>query len=104
MPPIFVETFKNRPLSTWPLLNNSTLPDSLTGDVIIVGYSDQEAKLAISHSNISTQAFMAAHVENGSKRGDQDIPPFYFPAPHVSGPDVVFYIKINGSLYPVFVQ
>lgn len=47
---------------------------------------------------------MKAHVENGSKRGEQDIPPFCFPAPHVSGPDIVFYIKINKSVYPVFVQ
>ncbi|KAF9128243.1 hypothetical protein BG015_004374 [Linnemannia schmuckeri] len=47
---------------------------------------------------------MKAHVENGSKREDQDIPPFYFPSPHVSGPDIVFYVKINGSIYPVFAQ
>ncbi|KAG0367631.1 hypothetical protein BGX24_003146 [Mortierella sp. AD032] len=33
-----------------------------------------------------------------------DIPPFYFPAPHISGPDIVFYININGNVYPVFVQ
>ncbi|KAF9346583.1 hypothetical protein BGX26_001887 [Mortierella sp. AD094] len=79
MPPVFIETFKNRPLSSWPLLNNNTLPDSLAD-------------------------FMKAHVENRSKRGDQDIPPFYFPAPHVSGPDIVFYIKINDRVYPVFVQ
>ncbi|KAG0360950.1 hypothetical protein BGX24_005470, partial [Mortierella sp. AD032] len=47
---------------------------------------------------------MEAHVKNGSKREDQDIPPFYFPAPHISEPDIVFYVKINGNVYPVFVQ
>lgn len=47
---------------------------------------------------------MKARVENGSKRGEQDIPPFYFLAPRVSGSDIVFYIKINESVYPVFVQ
>jgi len=47
---------------------------------------------------------MKAHVENGSKQGDQDIPPFYFPAPHVSGPDIVFFVRINGNIYPCFVQ
>ncbi|KAG0197705.1 hypothetical protein BGX33_000396 [Mortierella sp. NVP41] len=47
---------------------------------------------------------MKAHVENNSKQGDQDIPPFYFPAPHVSGPDVIFFVKINGNMYPCFVQ
>ncbi|KAF8924145.1 hypothetical protein BGZ47_004184, partial [Haplosporangium gracile] len=104
MPPVFVETFKNRPLSSWPLLANNTFPESLAGDVTIVGYTDQQSKLAISHKNITTHAFMEAHVKNGSKREAQDIPPFYFPAPHISGPDIVFYVKINGNVCPVFVQ
>ncbi|KAG0085861.1 hypothetical protein BGZ93_000424 [Podila epicladia] len=47
---------------------------------------------------------MKAHVENGSKQGDQDVPPFYFPAPHVSGPDIVFFVRINGNVYPCFAQ
>ncbi|KFH66154.1 hypothetical protein MVEG_08255 [Podila verticillata NRRL 6337] len=47
---------------------------------------------------------MKVHVENGSKRGEQDISPFCIPAPHVSGPGIVFYIKINKSVYPVFIQ
>ncbi|KAF9088197.1 Receptor-interacting serine/threonine-protein kinase 3 [Mortierella sp. AD031] len=47
---------------------------------------------------------MKAHVENNSKQGDQDIPPFYFPAPQVSGPGIVFFVKINGNIYPCFVQ
>ncbi|KAH7054853.1 hypothetical protein BKA57DRAFT_524301 [Linnemannia elongata] len=68
MPPVFVETFKSRPLSSWPLLSNTSLPDQLTGD------------------------------------GDQDVPPFYFPTPHVSGPDVIFFVKIGGNMYPCFVQ
>ncbi|KAG0286711.1 hypothetical protein BGZ97_007332, partial [Linnemannia gamsii] len=54
--------------------------------------------------NITTHAFMEAHVNNGSKREDQDVTPFYFPVPHISGPDIVFYVKINGNIYPVFVQ
>ncbi|KAF8927104.1 hypothetical protein BGZ47_002336 [Haplosporangium gracile] len=104
MPPVFVEAFKNRPLSSWPLLTNTSLPDQLTGDVTIVGYDDLQPKLAISHKNITTQRFMKAHVENNSKQDVQDIPPFYFPAPHVSGPDIIFFVKINELLYPVFVQ
>ncbi|KAF9082713.1 hypothetical protein BGX29_003655, partial [Mortierella sp. GBA35] len=47
---------------------------------------------------------MKAHVENNSKQEDQDIPPFYFPAPHVSGPDIIFFVKINGNIYPCFIQ
>ncbi|KAI9235018.1 MAG: hypothetical protein BYD32DRAFT_422187 [Podila humilis] len=47
---------------------------------------------------------MKAHVENDSKQGNQDIPPFYFPAPHISGPDIVFFVRINEKVYPCFVQ
>ncbi|KAF8924360.1 hypothetical protein BGZ52_008313, partial [Haplosporangium bisporale] len=73
-------------------------------DVTIVGYDEQQPKLAASHRNLTTLQFMKAHVENGSKQGDQDIPSFYFPAPHVSGPDIVFFVRINGNIYPCFVQ
>ncbi|KAG0272672.1 hypothetical protein BGZ95_011551 [Linnemannia exigua] len=61
------------------------------------------AERAMLHSD-NPSHFMKAHVENNSKLGDQSIPPFYFPAPYVSGPDIVFYVKINGNVYPVFVQ
>ncbi|KAF9344576.1 hypothetical protein BGX26_004218, partial [Mortierella sp. AD094] len=71
--------------------------NSLAGDVTIVGYSEQQPKLAASHRNLTTQQFMKAHVEIGSKQGDQDIPPFYFLAPHVSGPDIVFLSGSTGS-------
>ncbi|KAG0011229.1 hypothetical protein BGZ81_002335 [Podila clonocystis] len=82
---------------------NRTLLASLAGDETRVGYSEQESKLAISHKNTATHDCTKAHV-NRSKREDQDVPPFYFPAPHVSGPDIVFYVKISGNVYPVFVQ
>ncbi|KAF9981364.1 hypothetical protein BGZ75_007369 [Mortierella antarctica] len=104
MPPVFIETFKKLPLSSWPLLANHTLPKSLAGNVTIVGYVDQQSKLSISHKSITTHDFMEAHVKNGSMRKDQDVPPFYFPAPYVSGPDIVFYVKIAGNIFPVFVQ
>ena len=104
MPPIFVEIFKTQPISSWPLLGNSTLPDSVAGDVTIIGYNEQESKLAISHSTIITQEFMEAHIKNGSKHGIQDIPPFNIPTSHISGPDIVFYVKIYGNFYPCFEQ
>ncbi|KAF9582305.1 hypothetical protein BGW38_000383 [Lunasporangiospora selenospora] len=94
IPAIFIETQKNHPLSSWPLLANNTLPESLAGDVTIVGYTDQQLKLAISHMNIKTHAFIGTRQEQ-SKRDDQGIPPFYFPAPHISRPEIVFYIKID---------
>ncbi|KAG0061775.1 hypothetical protein BGZ92_006353, partial [Podila epicladia] len=104
MPPVFIETFKSRPLSSWPLLTNFSLPHQLTGEVAIVGYDEQQPKLAASDRNLTTQQFMKAHVEINSKQGDQDVPPFYFPAPHVSGPDIVFFVRINDNIYPCFVQ
>ncbi|KAG0325099.1 hypothetical protein BGZ99_001065 [Dissophora globulifera] len=104
MPSIFVQTFKTRPLSSWPLLIKKPLPELLKGDVAIVGYNEQEPRLAISYKRIAMEDFMKAHVQDNSKRGDQDVPPFYFPAPQVSGPDIIFYIRIKGKLIPVFVQ
>jgi len=104
MPPIFVGTFNTRPLSSWPLLGKSTLPDSLAGDVTTIGYNEQESKLAISHSTITTQEFMETHVKNESKHRIQDIPPFNIPTPHISGADIVFYVKINGNFHPCFEQ
>ncbi len=47
---------------------------------------------------------MKAHVENNSKQDGEDVPPFYFPAPHVSGPDIIFFIKVKVNVTPVFVQ
>ncbi|KAF9153552.1 hypothetical protein BGX20_004877, partial [Mortierella sp. AD010] len=104
MPAVFVETFKNRPFSSWPLLPNNSIPEQLSGNVTIVGYNEQDPRLAISHKDITTQAFMEAHVQSSSKQGDNAIPPFYFPAPHISGPDVIFFAQINGQHFPVFVQ
>ncbi|KAG9062130.1 hypothetical protein KI688_006462 [Linnemannia hyalina] len=40
------------------------------------------------------------HVENNSKQGDRDIPPFYFPAPHVSGPDIIFLSRSTIAYAP----
>ncbi|KAF9176476.1 hypothetical protein BGZ50_000587, partial [Haplosporangium sp. Z 11] len=104
MPPVFVETFKKLPLSSWPLLTKDSLPERLVGHVAIVGYNEQESKLVISHRTITMQDFMKAHVKNNSKLGHQDVPPFYFPAPQVSGPDIIFFVRIKDEIYPVFVQ
>ncbi|KAF9087943.1 hypothetical protein BGX27_002834, partial [Mortierella sp. AM989] len=97
-------SLKAKPLSSWPLLDDMSLPGQLVGDVSIVGHHDDQAKLAISHRSITTQQFMNAHVEDYSKLDGQEIPPFYFPAPHVSGPDLIFFIRINETVYPTFVQ
>ncbi|KAF9090038.1 hypothetical protein BGX27_002357 [Mortierella sp. AM989] len=59
---------------------------------------------AINHKDITTQAFMEAHTRGSSKQGDKVIPPFYFPAPYVSGPDIIFFVQINTEYFPLFVQ
>ncbi|KAG0279026.1 H(+)-transporting V1 sector ATPase subunit A [Linnemannia gamsii] len=98
MPPVFVETFKSRPLLSWPLLTKTSLPDQLVGDVTIVGYDEQQPKLVVSYRNLTTQQFMKAHVEHGSKQGDQDIPPFYFPDPQLKLRQVLVASDVEKAL------
>ncbi|KAF9429272.1 hypothetical protein BGZ76_001560, partial [Entomortierella beljakovae] len=103
MPAVFVETFKHRPFQTWPL--DKSISEQPAGDVVIVGYNEEEPKLAINYKDITMQEFMEAHIQGSSKQGDNTIPPFYFPAPLVSGPDIIFIVQINGEKkIPVFVQ
>ncbi|KAG0368308.1 hypothetical protein BGZ54_002222 [Gamsiella multidivaricata] len=104
MPALFVETFKDRPLSSWRLLPNDSIPDLLAGQVMIVGYNEKDPQLGIPYSYITTTEFMKAHFKHNSKRGDKAIPPFYFPSPQVSGPDIIFFVQVNGQYFPVFVQ
>ncbi|KAF9897364.1 hypothetical protein BX616_005729, partial [Lobosporangium transversale] len=103
MPPVFIETFRTMPLSKWPLPSGNSIPEELRGDVTIVGYNKQE-QLAITYHDISTHGFMEAHVNGNSMRGDKSIPPFYFPSPRVSGPDIIFIVSVNGKKIPIFVQ
>ncbi|KAF9282211.1 hypothetical protein BGZ74_002189, partial [Mortierella antarctica] len=48
--------------------------------------------------------FLEAHYSHNSRIGDSTVPPFYYPESSPSGPDIVFVLRINGQLYPVFVQ
>ncbi|KAF9312447.1 hypothetical protein BG003_006268 [Podila horticola] len=48
--------------------------------------------------------FLEAHYKHGSRRGDSTVPPFYYPEASPSGPDIVFVLRIDDQLYPVFVQ
>ncbi|KAI7822679.1 hypothetical protein BC939DRAFT_493455 [Gamsiella multidivaricata] len=98
MPAVFVETFKDRPLSSWRLLPNDSIPDLLAGQVTIVGYNEKDPKLGISYRSITTEEFMKAHVKHNSKQGDKAIPPFHFPDPQVSDPDVIFFIQSTDSI------
>ncbi|KAG0219493.1 hypothetical protein BGX31_011294 [Mortierella sp. GBA43] len=54
---------------------------------------------------MSMGEFMDAHVNNHSTRNNIPVAPFFFPKIKPSGPDMVFFIRINGrKLVPVFVQ
>ncbi|KFH61874.1 hypothetical protein MVEG_12303 [Podila verticillata NRRL 6337] len=57
-----------------------------------------------SHSTVTAQEFMETHIKDESKHRIQDIPPFNIPTPHISGPDIVFYVQINGNFHPCFEQ
>ncbi|KAI1290548.1 hypothetical protein EDD11_009178, partial [Mortierella claussenii] len=81
-----------------------TLSGQLAGHVTIVGHNELEPKLAISDGSITTQEFMKAHVKDNSSRLGEDVPPFYFPAARVSGPDIIFFVRINDEVLPCFVQ
>ncbi|KAG0277069.1 hypothetical protein BGZ97_009969, partial [Linnemannia gamsii] len=49
--------------------------------------------------------FMDAHVNHQSTRNNKPVAPFFFPKPKPSGPDLLFFIRINGrGMVPVFVQ
>ncbi|KAF9386563.1 hypothetical protein CPC16_007477, partial [Podila verticillata] len=54
---------------------------------------------------MSMETFMDAHVNHRSVLNDKPIPTFFFPKAKPSGPDLVFFIRIDGCrTVPVFVQ
>ncbi|KAG0286395.1 hypothetical protein BGZ97_007453 [Linnemannia gamsii] len=48
--------------------------------------------------------FLEAHYRNDSRKDGCVVPPFFYPELSPSGPDIVFVLRINNDLYPVFVQ
>ncbi|KAG0196309.1 hypothetical protein BGX33_001785 [Mortierella sp. NVP41] len=54
---------------------------------------------------MSMEEFMDAHVNHGSTRNNMPVAPFFFPKSKPSGPDLVFFIRIDDArLVPDFVQ
>ncbi|KAF9136606.1 hypothetical protein BGX30_011030, partial [Mortierella sp. GBA39] len=102
---VFIETFKTGTLSDWPhepsILSQSA---KLAGTAVIVGLDEQGFQRGISHKYISMKSFMHAHVHSGSMRNGRAVPPFFFPNANLLGPDIVFCIRVNEQLFPVFVQ
>ncbi|KAG9063839.1 hypothetical protein KI688_003951 [Linnemannia hyalina] len=102
---VLIEAFKTRAFSEWPheppILSQYA---NLAGTVVIVGLYEQELQRGISHEHISMEEFMDAHVHNNSMRSDQTVPTFFFPKAKPSGPDIVFYIRVQAAIIPFFVQ
>lgn len=78
---------------------------ALVGKVEIVGWKEPGLEQGTTHAVMSMEEFMDAHVNNKSIRNGTPIAPFFFPKSKPSGPDLVFFIRIDGiRLVSVFVQ
>ncbi|KAG0044704.1 hypothetical protein BGZ83_010081 [Gryganskiella cystojenkinii] len=87
-----------------PTFEPVTFPKHLfTHRATIIGWEGYE--WGARHNNTLTMHdFMEAHYTNGSRKGDYEVPPFYYPGLSPSGPGIVFVLRFNKELYPVFVQ
>ncbi|KAF9282087.1 hypothetical protein BGZ68_006213 [Mortierella alpina] len=103
---VFSETFNKRPLSEWPHEPAiSEMCPALVGNVEIVGWREPGLEQGTMHAMMSMEEFMDAHVNHGSIRNKMPVAPFFFPKSKPSGPDLVFFIRIDGSrVIPIFVQ
>ncbi|KAF9916671.1 hypothetical protein FBU30_001209 [Linnemannia zychae] len=103
---VFSETFNTLPLSKWSHQPPITeMCPAFVGKVEIVGWKEPGLNQGTTHSMMSMEEFMDAHVNHGSTSSKIPVAPFYFPKSNPSGPDLVFIIQIDGTrLIPVFVQ
>ncbi|KAG0216205.1 hypothetical protein BGX31_000650, partial [Mortierella sp. GBA43] len=73
--------------------------------VEIVGWKEPGLEQGTTHAMMSMEEFMDAHVNHESTRNNMPVAPFFFRKSKPSGPDLVFFIRIDGArLVPVFVQ
>lgn len=96
MKSVFSETFNTRPLSEWPHHPPiSEMCEALVGKVEIVGWRDPGLEQGMTHKNMSMEEFMDAHVNHQLTRNNKAVTPFFFPKSKPSGPDMVFFIRID---------
>lgn len=77
----------------------------LVDKVEIVGWRELGLEPGTTHAMMSMEEFMNAHVHHWSTRNNMPVAPFFFPKSKPSGPDLVFFIRIDGArLVPVLVQ
>ncbi|KAG0361382.1 hypothetical protein BC939DRAFT_475689 [Gamsiella multidivaricata] len=87
-----------------PQFEPVTFPRHLFGrPATIVGWEDYEWGTRYKET-LTMSDFLEAHYKHGSRSGDCVVPPFYYSEPSHSGPDIVFVLRIDDQLYPVFVQ
>ncbi|KAG0195592.1 hypothetical protein BGX33_002940 [Mortierella sp. NVP41] len=78
---------------------------ALVGKVEIVGWREPGLEQGTTHHMMTMEEFMDAHVNRRSTRNNMPVAPFFFPKSNPSGPDLVFFIRIDGDrVIPVFVQ
>ena len=102
----FSETFASQPLSEWPHQPSiSNMYPALVDKVEIVGWREPGLEQGTIHKMMAMGTFMDAHANHRSVLNDKPVPPFFFPKAKPSGPDLVFFIKIDDCrIVPVFVQ
>ncbi|KAI1315211.1 hypothetical protein EDD11_001099 [Mortierella claussenii] len=103
---VFSETFNERPLSNWP--HQPPIADmcsGIVGKVEIVGWREPGLEQGATHAMMSMEEFMDAHVNHGSAHSNMPVAPFFFPKSKPSGPDLMFFIRIDDTrVIPIFVQ
>ncbi|KAF9562020.1 hypothetical protein BGW38_008998, partial [Lunasporangiospora selenospora] len=103
---VLKEALDLKPLSDWP--HDPPISDlcpALVGKTEIVGWVQSGLQQGITHKSITMEEFMDAHVNHQSTWDNRAVPPFFFPKSNPSGPDLVFFLRIDGTrVVPVFVQ
>jgi hypothetical protein len=78
---------------------------SLVGKVEIVGWREPGLEQGTTHAMMSMEEFMDAHVNHKPTRNKMPVAPFFFPKSNPSGPDLVFFIRIDKKrMVPIFVR
>ncbi|KAF9084098.1 hypothetical protein BGX29_002746, partial [Mortierella sp. GBA35] len=103
---VFSETFNERPLSKWPHQPPiSEMCPAPVGKVEIVGWREPGLEQGTTQHMMTMEEFMDAHVNHQSTRNNLPVAPFFFPKSKPSGPDLVFFIRIDDNrVIPSFVQ
>ncbi|ORY98441.1 hypothetical protein BCR41DRAFT_390512 [Lobosporangium transversale] len=101
VPLSLINIFHNKTLAKKMFPKNAPL-DLVDHEATIVGW--KKSRIGADCSDLTMEQFLEAHFDHDSRIDKREIPPFYFPTDEITGPDIVFILKINKKMYPVFVQ